>query len=122
MSTFDLDIFVVFPPGHRSGFEAEQSDEGAAQLGELRRRKQPEPAVETREGDRLDLLKMKDARVEEREPHGKFPAVAAHGRGVRDDDDGGQFVVRRIIAEDERGPDLGGKAGPLPCCQLRLVS
>ena len=73
----------------------EQADEGAAQLGELRRRKQPEPAVAAREGDGLDLLKMKDVRVEEREPHGKFPAVAAHRRGVRVGDDEGQFVVRR---------------------------
>lgn len=52
---------------------------------------------------------MKGARFEERFGNGKLPAIGANGRGVRNNDNQSQFLIARVIAQDEARATLAVK-------------
>jgi hypothetical protein len=65
-------------------------------------------SLQSGQRDGLNLLQMKCARLEKGLGNGKLPAVAANGCCVRNDDHQRQFVISRIVAQDEAGTDFGG--------------
>jgi hypothetical protein len=58
-------------------------------------------SLKPRQGNRLDLLEMKDAVLQKRLFDWELPAIMPHGRRVRNDDHQGKFVVGRIITQNE---------------------
>lgn len=44
---------------------------------------------------------MEGARLEKWLGQGEFPAIATEGSGVRNDDDEGEFIGFRVVAQDK---------------------
>jgi len=65
-----------------------------------------EPSFQVNDGDGLDLLQVERPGFQERLRNREFPMVAPQCRGVRQDCDQRQFIIRRIACEQQTRPGL----------------
>lgn len=95
----------------RSGLSnAQPVLEGSFNFSHLVRADRSQAVEKRRDRDRLNLLEMESARPQERLLELHFPAVAPQGGRVRDDGDERQFVVRRIIRQQQARPGFRREA------------
>ena len=71
------------------------------------RAQRAKPALELDRRNSLDLLQVERARFEKWFWDIQFPTVAAQSRGMKQNRDYVEFVIRRRAGQKRRGPDLG---------------
>ena len=87
----------------------QQADESRADSLELVRGQGTEFPLNTRQGNRLDLLQVKHTGGEEGLGYGQLPTIAAYSSCVRYYDDQREFVISGVVAQNEAGPHFGGQ-------------